>query len=170
MLGDPKVALSLFRQARPEFGYLAELDPTRVLWFQWQASVDKRIGLVLVELGDFPGALEAYENSRIARERLVELTASNPDEINSLAWHHIEIGGLHEQNGDTVSARQQWQRAIELIEPVNSVSPWDNSLDTQAQALLRLGRVAEARPFVDQLRQLNWQDPSFLSLVEQSGL
>ncbi len=60
--------------------------------------------------------------------------------------------------------------SMEIIEPVTASSDLLLYLDSHAQALLRLGRIEEARPMVEDMLARGWRDPSFLEAVRASGL
>ena len=61
--------------------------------------------------------------------------------------------------------------SAEVMAKVRSLAPESlYYMDTQAQALLELGRIDEARDVVEALRQAEWSAPDLWELVERSGL
>ncbi len=168
--GEPDAALEIYSRSRSLLERLVEDDPTRLSWLEWLARVHISTGDVHLGRQHLEAALESYGAARALRARLAESTGDDAGPQNALAYTLVQIGTVHVLRGKPDLARQAWNRAVEIIEPVTAMSDVPSYLDTHAQALLLLDRVQEARPIVDKLLAQDWDDPLFLDLVREKGL
>lgn len=104
----------------------------------------------------------AYYASRL------KLAGGNNHERVGLARVFEAMGRMQDLQSEP-AARASWEQAIGLVQPLAS------SADVQAkrifaQTLLRLGRVEEAQPVVEDLRALGLRLPSFVKLCRDAGL
>ncbi len=131
------------------------------------ASIHTVLGDVLLAHGDPRKAILHFEESGRIYQRLA---GSTPDNLNSSAWAYVSSGRAYEKLGQRDKARQDWRRAVKILEPVIAGSEDANLIDTYAQALLLLGWKEQGRPFVKTLLERGWDDPQFLELVRRNGL
>jgi len=91
-----------------------------------------------------------------------------------MCWRLFQVGWNWERLGHKNDARGIWERAVLIVEPVTAgpdrSSVLSEHLDLHAQVLLRLKRVDEARPLVDELLKRGWEDEEFLIDCLEHGL
>ena len=168
--GDLAAALALSEAAIVVFEQLAAIDPKPLSWPWSLAGCYRSIALIRRQQDDTTAALEAYLEERMLRERLVTLSPSDNNSLNDLARNHFEVGRLYALRREPDRAREEWARAVEIIEPVVARSDRNAYRDTYSRALLELGRTGAAQPLVEELLADGWDQPEFLKLVRESGL
>jgi serine/threonine-protein kinase len=100
----------------------------------------------------------------IARENLNEEPGA-PRRQALLASIEVWLGELYRQIGDGEKALACWNRADELTGDLPNDAQVE-VLSVRAIVLLRLGRVAEARPIVDQVLATGWRRHDLVELCE----
>jgi serine/threonine-protein kinase len=169
-LGETARALELFGEAQRILEALVEGDPERVRWIDSLARTHQIIGGVELEIGDLEEAHSSYSNAHELIERLATLSPEDPGSLNLLSWSHVLLGSVLERLGEDDRARREWLEALEIIEPVTQEYRDLQFLDTHVKALLRLGRLEEARPLAEALISGGWNDPELLTLAQDLGL
>jgi tetratricopeptide (TPR) repeat protein len=169
-LGDRPRAAELYGEARRIYQELIRRDPRNLDSYDSLAMVDQVEGNALLAHHNPRGALERYEATVHAYQALVAKDPKNPEWSNGLSWAYVSSGRAYEALGERRKAREQWRRAVEIMAPILETTQGSAMLDTQAQALLLLDRIEEARPIVERLLARNWNDPDFLALVRKAGL
>ena len=106
----------------------------------------------------------------IAEERAAAASPQNLRVRAQLAAIHLGLGRRHAALGRPEEAHQACGRALAIIGTVTAGSTAVEHLDIHCRALLRLGRVDEARPIVDRLLAVGWRAPDFLDHCRQHGL
>ncbi len=110
-----------------------------------------------------------YDRCRASTERLLERSPANREARGRLAAILEGQGRLRRAQGDT-GATESFHQALATIAPLAEDSEVVEYLEIHATALLRLGRVEEARPAVDKLLAKGWRQPGFLELCRRHGL
>ncbi len=170
LMGEPRAALEIYPESLRILENLVARDPARLSWLEWLARVHSETGAAHLRLGDTAAALASYTSVRDLRQRVASAGGDDPKPWDRLSFTHLKLGDVHARRGDHGQARRDWSRALELIEPVTARSDRSSYRGTHAQILLRLGRLDEARPLVEDLVEQNWDDPDFLQAVRESGL
>ncbi|MEM1180494.1 MAG: protein kinase [Acidobacteriota bacterium] len=169
--GDAEASAEAFRAAQREGQTLVDLEPGNAGWVRELSVAHSGLAVALRQLGRLDEALSALEASlAISRTRSLRFPDSRPT-ANDLAWDLLEIGRFHRELGDPAAAERFWVEAVERLRPLrieSGGSPY--FLETEAQALLELGRVDEATPLVLELFGAGWADPDFLALAAEHGL
>lgn len=165
-----KEALRFHLEARRLRVQLSELDPGNYRWQHWVAHSDEKIGDINFEQGRFADALARYQAANATYRQRFDVDSADAAVLNRLGWSHVQIGRAWQKLGQRESARQEWQRAVEVIEPVTRSSRNAAWLDTHVTALLLLGRTDEARPIVEELLERGWSEEVFTELVRSAGL
>ncbi len=168
--GRSELSIEPNREAQTLLEGLVEDDPTRLSWLDTLARVHSVSGLAFSDLGDSTAALESWDMARVLRERVAAAAGDDPWPQNVLADTWIYIGDVQAQRNEQEEARRAWSRAVELVAPVAARSDVLTYGDTYARALLKLERLEEARPIVEDLLARGWDDPGFLETVGASGL
>ncbi len=120
--------------------------------------------------GKSEDARELYDRSLVVAKRAVAGRFQNLRAQAQLAVIHLGSGDLHHSLANEKRARQAWRQALAASEVVTRSTDVVDFLDTHCRALLRLGRIEEARPIVDRLLAIGWCAPEFLDLCRQHGL
>ena len=87
-----------------------------------------------------------------------------------LSKAHLLDGQLIALNGSDVQAAEAWRRSLETIEPLVTDTRNFRILSIQAQALLHLDQLDEARLVVQQLGEIGFADSTFIELCDSKGL
>lgn len=150
-LGRPGEAAARLRQVAVEFGDLLALDPTNRDWAYQAGVCDALHGVALVASG---AEDQAHGILRTLLDRLATGTLGAIEDEAVAALRGVAFLAL----GDALAAARRddeaavaYQAALAAVESIAVTDPRLDSLDLQAQAYVRLGRLAEARPILDQL-------------------
>jgi tetratricopeptide (TPR) repeat protein len=166
-LGDVEGSIEHYSNSLELRKQLVARSPTDMDLQSGLASVHLDLGDALLAHGDPQKAILHLEESRKIYRRLA---GSKLDDLNSYAWAYVSSGRAHERLGQRDRARQDWRRAVEILEPATAGSENLYLLDTYTQALLLLGWKEKSRPFVKTLLEQGWNDDQFLKLVRRNGL
>jgi len=146
-------------------------DPGRLVLV---LNIYSELSQSLIELGRHDEALEVCRAAFETHARNAELSPENAGVIHGWSRALVGMGRVQERLGDEEGARESWERAVEIIEPVTVGSEWGtvpvHILATHARALLHLGRVEEARPLVEELLERRWDNEEFLAHSREYGL
>jgi serine/threonine-protein kinase len=168
--GNPDAALPLFREAQAILEKLLEGDPSRVTWLARLAHNHQLIGGLHYAAGELSDAEASMVAAVGLQERVIAASGADPKPRNALSFARVQLGDVYARGGDRERARAEWARAVEIIAPVTAESDEQMYVDTEAQALLRLGRLEEARPLVEDLIARGWNAEDFRQAVRDSGL
>ena len=169
-MGDLSGAEQEYREALILARRLVTRDAANVRWRRELGVVLSSQGNILRLLGRASEAVELLDESLAISRGLATLDPINDSLANDLAWDLVQTGAVRSDLGDQESAAELWEEALVVIAPVAERSGIAWYRDTQVSALLRLGRVEEARPLVKQLRSSGWDDAEFLELARAYGL
>jgi tetratricopeptide (TPR) repeat protein/predicted Ser/Thr protein kinase len=163
--GDPEGALADYRRGLDRGLRLVEHDPANARWEREVSVLHSSVGAILLAREQAAAARESFAAGLEISERLVSRSPASPSAVNDLAWDWLQLGAAEDALGHDAEARRASERAVELMAPVVAELRELWYLDTWAIALLRLGRVDEARSAVAELLAQDWDEPDFLDLV-----
>lgn len=168
--GDPAAATAAYGRALERGLRLVRHDPANARWEREVSVLHSSLGALLLVAGEPAAARDSFAAGLDISERLAARSPASATATNDLAWDWLQLGGAEAALGDGDAARRAWERSVVLMAPVVTRvrEPW--YLDTWAMALLRLGRVDEARPAVEELLAAGWSEPDFLELATRHGL
>ncbi len=158
--GDLDGAAEQFNSALQVLEELVAKDPAQPGWRRDLALQHQRTGALLLTESNLEAALEACQK---AETMLEELIAEYPAARRELGECSLLLGEILAEQGDE-AAPAAWQRALEVVEPDARSALHPEVLDLWARALLRLGRVDEARAIVDRLLAQGYREPRFIEL------
>jgi tetratricopeptide (TPR) repeat protein len=93
------------------------------------------------------------------------------EDRNAYAWSLVRLGRTQARLADEARARQSWSKALETMDPLIAAGTrTPGYMDTIAQALLELGRVEQARPYVTRLLERGHDWPEFVAVCRRHGL
>jgi serine/threonine-protein kinase len=98
---------------------------------------------------------------------------SDPESMacrNLLALILVWQGVMYQQLGDEKQALTCWHEADSLTEPFTGETQAVAVLSTRTMVLLRLARVAEARPLAEKVLASGWRQSDLVELCRQHGL
>ena len=124
---------------------------------QWAATAAKR--------GDVTGSLAAARAAVEILEPLVQKSSEDRIALSALSEAHLLLGRILNRRGDDEKALMHWEQAAERIESIAAGSSNKRFLDPWARALIRLGRLDEARPVIEKLSSFGYREPAFLELT-----
>ncbi len=168
--GDRDAALTAYRRGLERGLRLVHHDPANARWERETSVLHSSIGALLLSLEQPEPARASIAAGLEISERLAARSPASPSATNDLAWDWLQLGVAEEALGHPAEARRASERAAELMAPVVAEVRELWYLDTWALALLRLGRVDEARPAVEELLAGGWDEPDFLELAARHGL
>jgi serine/threonine protein kinase/Tfp pilus assembly protein PilF len=123
-----------------------------------------------VEQGKLDEARALYERSiAVSEERLSRNEPGRPAR-GGLVTALLGLGNVRRLQGDRPDAVASWTRALTIAEELATGREIVVYLDRYAKALLYLGRVEDARPLVEKLRQKGWTNPTLHQLCRANGL
>ncbi|MEM7351475.1 MAG: protein kinase [Acidobacteriota bacterium] len=168
--GEARSALQTVRRALAILEPLVDRDPHGRIRLAALARVFQTEGRIHSSLGDLTAAIAAFAAAVELYERLVAIADDDPNPQNFLSWSHLQLGDAYAQHGAPDEAAEAWKRALEIIHAITARSDSPRFRSTQAQALLKLGRLGEARPLVEALLAEGWEEAYFLEAVRAAGL
>ncbi len=133
------------------------------------ALYSTELGNLYCDMGKPELAALRLQGARAFFEARTEPAKSHEVDHAGLARVYLALGRMHELRGEPEAARAVWQRAVEQMRPLMSSEDLAPKR-ILAEALLRLGRVADATPLVAELRALGLRLPSLARLCRESGL
>lgn len=166
--GRPERALPSLKKACDIFSRLAARDATNSDWRLQLGVCQIRTAQALETLD----AARAYGEARAAEQTLSPLLTRDVDEPTRglIAMASVVRGRLEAARGDREEARAAWNRALEILAPCRRpITHW-KVLAPQAQALLELGRVDEARPAVERLEKMGYRSLELEEAVRRKDL
>ncbi len=163
----PKAAVDHYRRGLEQGLSLNRRDPANALWEREVSVIYSHLGGLLLAIGDTEGAKASFDSGLEISERLFSRGRPSATATNDLAWDWLQLGIVEEALGNAEQARGAYERTIALMAPIISEVREVWYLDTWAMALLRLGRVEEARPAVKELLDAGWDEEDFLDMVER---
>ena len=99
----------------------------------------------------------------------VEAWGAIPDAEMFLAEALLVRGEALAAEGRQAAANDAWEHALRAAESVRARPRHPRAIDTQARALLRLGRLDRATPLVEQLAALGYRNREFEALCRENG-
>ncbi len=160
------VTLALQRGDLGEAGRIVDAALPRIEAVAAIAPDDRMCAKLLTRVWRQRALLQSSGDGAIARaaaaksvelgERLVATKGFTDAEAGECAEDHIVAGNLFEKAGDVDRARQQWQRAEEILVPrIRGSRNW-RVLDPYARVSAYLGHLAEARKTILDLNLLGY--------------
>jgi hypothetical protein len=83
---------------------------------------------------------------------------------------YLAAGDAAQRMGDTAAARGAWTGALAAVDSVTRATGVAELRVLKAAALVRLGRVDDARPIVQALEQQGYRRPRWLARVRAAGM
>jgi tetratricopeptide (TPR) repeat protein len=141
-----------FRQAIDIHQKLADDFPTVPIYRRQLAASHNNLGILLEKLGKRPQAEAAYRRALAIQEKLAAVFPNVPQHAIDLAGGYCNLGNWLQIGGESAAALDWFQKAIATLEPVVAKEPrlvdgrefLRNSYEGRAEALVNLGRPAEA--------------------------
>ncbi|MEN8163975.1 MAG: serine/threonine-protein kinase [Acidobacteriota bacterium] len=168
--GEPSSALKRYQLGLERGLQLVRRDPANARWDREVSVLHSGIGALHLAGGEPRAARDHLTSGLEISERLAARGTPSATTTNDLAWDWLQTGVAEEALGDPEAANLAFSRAVDLMAPVVSETREVWYLDTWVMALLRLGRVDEARPAVNELLAAGWNEPDFLELVQRHSL
>lgn len=167
LAADPAAAEALAVRALAILTDLAKLDPANPAWQRELAEARIERAAQLRAGGDLAGA---RANAAQARTALAPLQSAEPDDRGILlATINAEVGFANLQPVPA-EARAGWQKAVSLARGSASARKDPRLLALEVEALLALGRSAEAAPLIEGLRVSGYRDGALLAVLARAGM
>jgi tetratricopeptide (TPR) repeat protein len=146
-------------------------EPGSATWKSALADGLTNVGRAERRLGHLAAARAAQARALALRHALA---AAQPDDTvagANLGVCQLELGRIAAAEGDALQATSQWEAArARFASATADAAASSKQRGRLAQALLELGRVAEARPIIDQLAATGAVDPELRALARAKGL
>ena len=166
--GGHAAALAALERASTQADLLLGVEPGNAEWAREQNITFASMAVARRELGDLEGALRDIGRSLEISRRMLARFPTNHSAANDLAWDLVDAGRIQHDLGRRGEAAASWREALDVVRRAREAAPQSlYYMDTEAQALLELGRTEEARPLVAQLREADWHAPELWALVER---
>jgi serine/threonine protein kinase len=165
--GDATTALSESRAARALVDPLIARTPTNSLWQTSLARTLTTLGSALAAAGR-TGEAEATE--RRALSILEPALKGKPLDQNLRSFAadaQLALGEVLERKGDFTGARAAWTASFTTIDSLARAGRLTDNLALRSMALLRLNRVEDARPEVEELVRRGYRRPRWVALVRE---
>jgi tetratricopeptide (TPR) repeat protein len=163
--GQPDRALPFLEKACNIFSRLTAKDATNSDWRLQLGVCHIRMAQALESLDP----ARARGEAQAAEQTLLPLLTRDVDEPTRgyIAMASVVRGRLETARGDREEARAAWNRALETLAPCRRpITHW-KVLAPQAQALLELDRLDEARPAVERLETMGYRAPDLAEVVRR---
>jgi tetratricopeptide (TPR) repeat protein len=165
MRGDIALALREHRTAIDIFAAnFARGKQTRLLVRELAAS---RVELARSELAE-AHADKALAQASLAVEALLPTRSEIPTQ-RPLADALLVQGQAREADRDPVGARAAWNDALQILEPLDRMSPDPRITDLHARVLLQLERIEDARQIIQSLVAMGYGNREFEALCRGKG-
>lgn len=168
-MGRLSDAWSLYDESLAISRQLLSLEPLNSSWQEGLAIDYLSIGNIRQRQGQYEEALEAYEKAEEIYTTLIDIEPGFFMYQMDLAETLDGQGLILRDLGEIRAAEIVWRRALQLMQqsPNDPDDPDPFPMSLRATLLIRLGRVAEAEPLVEQLVARGAaQDPGGGDLVE----
>ena len=167
--GDPDGAWHHLEGARQIREDVYALDQSNAMRRRDWARTFIAIAKVLSVTGRSSEALATLRHADRELDSFIEETPDDRRALEIRGRGSLLMGVVLAQIGQKGEARERWDLAVAMLEPLARESESSNTLALLAQALLRLERVDEASPLVHKLIDRGYREPGFLSLSEEKG-
>lgn len=135
-----------------------------------EAAALRSRGDVARKRGDLEVAFSDYTRARALSQELAGIDASNVAFQVQFARLDLLLARTEMLLGRASGTRERLLGVLERMRPLLEAGDDPLLLDTWSQALLLLDEIAEARPTVQRLLAMGWNDPNFLEVCRQTGL
>jgi len=170
--GEEAASLAFLRKDLAIAERLSKLDPTNEVWRHDLALSYQSVGERLASLQQNEEALVYLRKGLPVFRQIFEQDTKGLAGANDLAWAHVVLGEVLEHLGHADGAKSEWEAAVRVLAPFlpepEGAEP--GTIDTYARALLHLGRVEDARPWVEALLAAEWDEEGILDLARKHGL
>jgi tetratricopeptide (TPR) repeat protein len=171
--GELDVARRTFESALVRYDRLLSCEHDVVEYLASSAETRAELGTVLQAQGDLPAAIAAYESALAVHRRAVAADPTDQRWPLLLGLAELYLGRAERLRGGEGAARAAFTRVVDLTRDAGPGSRLYLQ-GLRAQALLELGRVEEARPFVARLVAKEWDknpdEKAFVELCRRHGL
>lgn len=163
--GRPDRALADLQISCDIFSRLVAQDATNQDWHLQLGICHTRSAQALEKLD----LTRARAEVRAAEKALLPLLTREVDEPTrgSIAAALVIRGRIESAFGDREEARSAWDQALEVLVPCRRPLTHWRLLAPQAQALLELDRIDEARPAVERLETMGYRGPELAEVVRR---
>ncbi|WP_154224269.1 protein kinase domain-containing protein [Marinicella rhabdoformis] len=150
-----------------EQGLILQSKAPKNLEYQRELAVSySTVGEVLQQLNEHGNALDYYQKSLSITEFLVSQDKGNFSTINDLAIDSLLVANLNAQLGYQKEAKKLWQKAADLMRPIQQKEPNNKYYShTLLVALLQLQSYQEARSLYDMVAANGMEDQQIKELL-----
>jgi tetratricopeptide (TPR) repeat protein len=153
--GRPAAGLEDLGRAREIFEPLVTKGPADADWRLQLGVCHSRTAAALATLDPARARAEA----RTALEILAPLLKGRPDDSarGQIAEAEVTLGRTEASLGAPAAARAAWERALAVLAPCPRPLTYWKLLSPSTEALLALGRAAEAKPETERLQRMGYR-------------
>jgi serine/threonine-protein kinase len=151
LIGDLDAARLELGAGRALLLTLAERDPSNIEWQTQLVRIHRAIADLAITRETWDDATTETTAARAILEPVVAADAGNLFATTQLGAVCLLEGRTWEGRGDASRARDAWEAALALVEPLARKTADPDLREVWATALLHLDRVEEAAPLVDDL-------------------
>src|SRR5262245_55528792 len=98
-------------------------DPDNMEWQRSFWGWHIRVGRLLFDKGDLPGALSGYQAALTIAERLAKADADNSDLQWNLAVSHAQVGSMLHTQGHLATSLESYQASLAITERLSKADP-----------------------------------------------
>ncbi|MEM7051428.1 MAG: winged helix-turn-helix domain-containing protein [Acidobacteriota bacterium] len=169
-LGDLSAAEGLYRRSLEMFEGLVERDESRAGWRRELAARHLRLADLALARGAAPVGLDEADRARRVLESVLDRNPADRTAQGSLGAVELLRGEALRAACDESRARQTWQRARDLLEPLATGAEDGRLLADLARALILLGETESALPLFVRLRRAGYRAPDFVEFCRRSDI
>ena len=166
LTGDLPEAVRLTNRSFETLAGLTRQDPANASWQRTFAEVRTEQAAQSLAAGKRE---QARKQVRIALDFLDPALEKHKDDRTTLLAT-IAARLLLAEATDEPEARQLRESYLRAVDSVTSGADDPRLLDLEVNALLGLGRAAEARPVIERLHDGGYRDPAFVELLRRAGI
>jgi eukaryotic-like serine/threonine-protein kinase len=165
--GEPATALREFRSSRASIEPLVARTPANRVWQNGLARTLTNLGSALAGTGRFAEAELAERRALSILEPALQQRPGDQTLRSYVADAYLTLGDVLSLKREPGRARAAWTQSLATIDSLARASQLTDHLALRAWALLRLDRIDEARPVVEELLRRGYRRPRWLALVRE---
>jgi serine/threonine-protein kinase len=168
--GETALALAQVSRSLSIIAEIVDSAPDDSRYQRDLAAAHRALAASLYDAGQFEAAANSITTSIELLEGLLRVNAADRDAVLSLSVV-LSLAGVHAwQNGDRQHARENFARAVDLIEPLARGSTDYGLLVALVRPLLHLDRLEQAQPILMQLDSMGYVNHRLMALRTRTGL
>ena len=168
--GDTRAAMRALEASRALLDPGVARTPNNALWQTTFARTLIYQSMALADAGRSGDAEVAVRRAIQIDDGALSKKPGDQTVRGALAEAYLSLGDILARKGDPVGARETWTRALSTIDSLARATRSTDQMAFHASALLRLERLDEARPVVQELLGRGYRRPRWMAVVREKKI